>query len=379
MEKIYLDNNATTRTDPRVVEAMIPYFSENYGNPSSTLHQFGITAEVAVEKSIVGIAAFFSAKPSEVVITSGTTESINFAIKGIVEHFYPEKNHIVVSTIEHHATLEICKYLSERGVEVTYIGVNAEGYVDLEKLAESITAKTALVSIIAANNEIGTVQDISAISKIVREKGALLHLDFAQGTGRVGFDLSRGDADMMSFSAHKCHGPKGIGALLIREGLTKSIVPQILGGGQQNGLRGGTLNVPLIVGLYETLNILVESGNAENARIGKFQSMLLDGIISKNKDIELNGPKEGRLVTNLNFLMNGIDTNKLIRSLRTIAFSTGSACATKTNEPSHVLTAIGRSTKQARSSVRFGIGRFTTETEIEFAIEEINKAIKNSY
>ncbi len=379
MKIVYLDNNATTKPDPRVVAAMLPWFEEHYANASSVQNPFGLFASRAVEKARETIASFFGAKPNELVFTGGASESINTAIKGAVELTYPLKNHLIVSKIEHPSTLAVCKYLEKKGIQITYLDVDSEGYIDLEQLTAAITDRTALVSIIAANNEIGTIQDLDAITKIVKKRDCLLHLDFAQGNGRVELDLRTLMADLVSFSAHKSHGPKGIGALFIRESLQKGFPPLIHGGDQELGLRGGTLNVPLIVGFKETVTLLTKEKEVENQRMAFLNNALYEGICSNIKNVYLNGPLKRRLVTNCNVLLPDINANKLLRAVKNVAFSTASACATLSTKPSHVLLAIGRTREEAQSCFRFGVSRFTTPEEIQYAVEAIALAAKNSY
>ncbi len=356
--------------DPDVISAMVPYFDEYYGNPASDFHSFGIYAERSVEKAREDIARFYGAKLSEIVFTSGATESINTAIKGVVESFYPEKRHIVTTKIEHSAVLEICRYLETKGIEVTYLDVDSTGMVDPENVARSIRKDTTLVSLIAVNNEIGTIQSFEEIAEITRNKDCLFHLDFSQGTGRVEINLDKIAVDLVSFSAHKCHGPKGIGGLFIRENIQNQLRPLLHGGGQEGGLRGGTLNVPGIVGFAKAVSILAEFGIRENVRIEDLRNKLFYGICSNLNNVYLNGPQTKRLVTNLNLVFEGVDTDRFIGATKNIAFSSGSAC-TGSKKPSHVLLAIGRTVEQAKCSFRFGLSRFTTESEIEYAIDLI--------
>jgi cysteine desulfurase len=375
---VYLDNGATTRLDPRVLQAMHPYFEEHYGNASSVQNTFGKFAERSVERARAIIAGYFGATPGELYFTSGATESINTAIKSTVESFYPAKNHIIISAIEHPAVFSICRYLEAKGIRITVLPVDGEGFVDPDLLQNEITTATALVSLIAANNEIGTLQDIAQITTVVKEKGCLLHLDFAQATGKIPLNLKEMPIDLVSFSAHKVNGPKGIGALFVREGLTGNLPPLLHGGDQEKGLRGGTLNVPAIVGYGKAIDLLSGMDTEENHRMEALRNKLFYGLCSNLKNVYLNGPQTRRLFANLNVLLTGIQTTKFLQASGAIAFSTGSACATLRNEPSHVLLAIGRTKEEARSSFRFGVGRFTTGEDIDFAIDVLSEAAKKS-
>ncbi len=377
MMKIYLDNNATTRVDPDVLSAMMPYFDEHYGNPASGFHSLGIYAERSVEKAREEIARYYGAKPREIIFTSGATESINTAIKGTVESFYPGKRHIITSKIEHPAATAICSYLQTKGIDVTYLDVDSTGLVDPDIIAQSIRKDTALVSLLAVNNEIGTIQPMQEIARVTQDQGCLLHLDFSQGTGRVELNLENVGADFVSFSAHKCHGPKGIGALFIRENSRNKLQPFIHGGGQEGGFRGGTLNVPGIVGYGKAVSILSEIGKSESARIEALRNKLYFGICSNLNNVYLNGPQTNRLVTNLNIVLEGIDSGRFVGATKDVVFSSGAACA-GIGQASHVLLAIGRTIQQAKTSFRFGLSRFTTEAEIDYAIELIvREAVKN--
>jgi cysteine desulfurase len=357
---------------------MRPYFEEYYGNASSVQNSFGKYAERSVERARTGIASYFGAFPEELIFTSGATESINMAIKGAVESFFPQRNHIIVSQIEHPAVLAICRYLAEKGIRITYLPVDSEGFIDPDLLANEITRQTALVSIIAANNEIGTMQNLAVITKAVKERDCLLHFDFAQATGKMPLNLKELPVDLVSFSAHKINGPKGIGALFLRKSLSGGFPALIHGGKQERGLRGGTLNVPAIVGYGKAIELLSELQDEENRRMQELRDILFYGLCSNLQNVYLNGPQTNRLFANLNVLLPGIHTTKFLQSASAVAFSTGSACASGDAEPSHVLLAIGRTKAEARSSFRFGLGRFTTAEEIEYAIGILSDAAKKS-
>ncbi len=373
---IYLDYNATTPVDPRVLDAMLPYLREHFGNASSKSYTQGLIAAQAVENSRSRIAEFFNTNTQDVIFTSCATESINTAIKGTVEALYPDKNHIITSTIEHEATINVLKYLESKGIRVSYTPVNHEGFLDLNLLKDSITPQTGLISIIAANNEIGTIQDIQKLSEIAREKHVLLHLDFSQATGRVPLDLQKTPVDFVSFSGHKIYAPKGIGCLIINtESLPSTFVPLLHGGGQEKNLRGGTLNVPYIVALGKAIELINEDSADENKRIELLRDRFFDALCKHVTDVYINGPQKNRLSTNLNVLIRNVNSDTLMMNIRSIACSNTSACSSGSPEPSHVLLAIGRTVEEAKSSLRFGIGRFTTADEIETAVDTIAQAV----
>lgn len=374
---IYLDYNATTPVDPLVLEAMLPYFNEHFGNASSKSHTYGLYAAEAVEASRKTIADFFNAPAEEFYFTSGVTESINWVIKEIIEAQYPEKDHIITSTIEHPATTESINYLAAKGINASFIPVDNEGRLDLSALEKTVTPKTALITIIAANNEIGTIQDIDALAQIAARNNVPLHLDFAQATGKVQLDLQKTPVDFLSVSSHKIYGPKGIGVFYIRKGSAiPALIPFMHGGGQEKGLRGGTLNVPSIVGVGKAIGLLKEYGKTENSRLKDLRDRLYNGILHECKDVFLNGSIKDRIVNNLNLCFPGINADTLMMNLRTIACSSGSACATGRGEASHILRAIGRSIEEARSSVRFGVGRFSTPAEIDYVVNVITETVR---
>ncbi len=373
---IYLDYNATTPVDPRVLEAMLPYLQGHFGNPSSKSYTHGLIASQAVENSRNRIAAFFNTDSDNVIFTSCATESINTAIKGTVEALYPQKTHIITSTIEHEATINVFRYLESKGIQASYVPVNNEGYIDLDLLEASITPQTGLISIIAANNEIGTIQDIQKLSIIAQRNNVLLHLDFSQATGRVPLDLQKTPAAFISLAGHKIYAPKGIGCLIINKELVPaSFIPLLHGGGQEKNLRGGTLNVPYIVGLGKAIELINEDSADENKRIGLLRDRFFDGLRSNVTDVYINGPQMNRLSTNLNVLFRNVSSDTLMMNIRSIACSNTSACSSGSPEPSHVLLAIGRTVEEAKSSLRFGIGRFTTADEIDTAVDTIALAV----
>ncbi len=390
---IYLDNHSTTPVDPKVLNAMLPYYKEKFGNASSKNHSFGWETESAIENARKIIAGFISATPEEIVFTSGTTESINFAIKGIVESNLNKLNlnksnqkinHLITTKIEHSATLDVAHYLEKFGLNVIYLSVDKNGFINLDELKNSITNETLLVSIVWANNEIGVIQDIDEIANICSEKNVLLHCDAAQTIGKVKIDLQKTKIDLMSFSAHKIYGPKGIGALFIRKinpkigypSLREKITPLILGGGQERGLRSGTQNVPAIVGFGKAIEIMKNKFEEENQKLKFLRDKLLNGLLANINNTFVNGDLNKRLPNNLNICFEGISADNLIMNTREIAVSTSSACASESNRPSYVLKAIGLSDNQAKASIRFGIGRFNTEEEIDYVINKYVEKVK---
>jgi cysteine desulfurase len=373
---IYLDYNATTPVDPQVLDAMLPYLKEYFGNASSKSHTHGLIASQAVENSRNNIAEFFNTPVEDVIFTSGATESINTAIKGAVEALYPAKTHIITSTIEHEATFNVLRYLEGKGIQVSYIPVDSEGYIDLDMLQNAITPQTGLISIIAANNEIGTIQNLQKLSDICRERDVLLHLDFSQATGRVPLDLQATPAAFISFSGHKIYAPKGVGCLIMNNKITPaSFVPLLHGGGQEKNLRGGTLNVPYIVALGKAIELINEDSADENKRIELLRDRFFDGLCKNVTDVYINGPQMNRLSTNLNVLFRNVSSDTLMMNIRSIACSNTSACSSGSPEPSHVLLAIGRTVEEAKSSLRFGFGRFTTMDEVDTAVDTIAQAV----
>ncbi|MDY0272850.1 MAG: IscS subfamily cysteine desulfurase [Advenella sp.] len=371
---IYLDYSATTPVDPIVVEKMIPWLYEDFGNPASRSHAFGWEAEEAVEDARRQVAELVNADPREIVWTSGATESNNLAIKGAA-HFYAERGkHIITIKTEHKAVLDTTRELERQGFEVTYLGVQENGLVDLETLKAAIRPDTILISVMFVNNEIGVVQDIASIGELCREKGIIFHVDAAQAAGKVDIDLQTLKVDLMSFSAHKTYGPKGIGALYIRRKPRIRIEAQMHGGGHERGFRSGTLATHQIVGMGEAFHLAKLHMQAENERIRALRDRLWNGL-SEIEEVYLNGDMEQRVPHNLNVSFNYVEGESLIMAIKELAVSSGSACTSASLEPSYVLRALGRNDELAHSSIRFTIGRFTTEEEIDFAVELIKSRV----
>jgi cysteine desulfurase len=365
---IYMDNHATTPTDPRVVEAMLPYFTQVYGNAASRSHSFGWTAEKAVEQARAELGALIGASGKEIVWTSGATESDNLAIKGAAEFNRDRGNHIVTASIEHKAVLDTCKRLEKDGFEVTYLPVEKDGRVSPEAVKAAMTDKTIVVSIMLANNEIGTVNPIEEIGAVVKERGAIFHTDAVQGVGKIPFDVNRARADLVSISAHKMYGPKGIGALYVRRKPRVRITAQIDGGGHERGMRSGTLNVPAIVGFGKAAEICRTEMASEAERLTKLRERLLVGIQSQVSDTFVNGSLEHRLPGNMNISFAYVEGEAMLMGLKDVAVSSGSACTSASLEPSYVLRALGVGDELAHTSIRFGIGRFNTQAEVDYVI-----------
>jgi cysteine desulfurase len=366
---IYMDNMATTPVDPRVLAAMLPYFGTHFGNAASKTHAFGLAAADAVEKAREDVAELIGARAQEIVFTAGATEANNLAIKGAVQ-MVPPGAHIVTCAIEHKAVLECCHTLEQQGVEVTYLPVDRDGQIDLDQLAAAITPRTALISLMAANNEIGVLQPLAAIGRLARERGVLWHCDAAQAVGKVPLDVEALGIDLLSASGHKLYAPKGVGFLYVRSRKPRvRLQAQVEGGGQERGLRGGTLNVPGIVGLGRACQLGREEMSAEAARLVQMRRRLCAGLEAAIGPLVINGHVEEHLPGNLNVSFPGVDGTELLLGLREIALSSGAACSSRTGAPSHVLRAIGVSDDLARASLRFGLGRFNTMAEVEFAID----------
>ena len=376
---IYLDHHATTPLDPRVLEAMLPYFTNTFGNAASRTHEFGWQAEAAVEQAREGIAGFIGASsPKEITFTSGATESDNLAVKGAAEYYASRGKHVITTAIEHKAVLDSCKRLEKQGFQVTYVGVGSDGIVDPEEIRRAITDQTTLVSVMLANNEVGTVQPIEEIGKITRERGVLLHCDAVQGLGKTPFDVQKMNVDLASLTAHKIYGPKGVGALYVRRRKPRvRLVAQMDGGGHERGNRSGTLNVPGIVGFAKALEIYQQEGEAENARVLGLRQKLHTRVAEKLDLVTLNGHPSKRVPGNLNLSFAFVEGEALMMAIKEVAVSSGSACTSASLEPSYVLRAMGLDEDLAHSSIRFGIGRFNTEEEIDFVadlvIEKVNK------
>ncbi len=373
---IYLDYAATTPVDGRVAEAMMKYLTEEgeFGNAASRSHVYGWQAEEAVETARGQVAALVNADPREIVWTSGATESDNLAIKGAA-HFYRKKGrHLITCKTEHKAVLDSCRQLEREGYEITYLDPEANGLIDLEKLSQAMREDTLLVSLMHVNNEIGVIQDIGAIGELCREKGVLFHVDAAQSAGKVAIDLQRMQVDLMSFSAHKIYGPKGIGALYVRRKPRVRLEAQMHGGGHERGMRSGTLATHQIVGMGEAFRIAQEEMVEENARILQLRTQLWDGL-KDMEEVYINGDLEQRIAGNLNVSFNFVEGESLIMALKGIAVSSGSACTSASLEPSYVLRALGRSDELAHSSIRFSLGRYTTEADIEAAVALVKKAV----
>jgi cysteine desulfurase len=374
---VYMDNHATTAVDPRVLDAMLPYFTEKYGNAASRNHEFGWKAEEAVETARGQIARLIHASPREVVFTSGATESDNLAIKGVAEAHRAKGNHIITQATEHKAVLDTCKRLEKYGFEVTYLPVNKEGLVDLENLRRAITPKTILISVMHANNEIGVLQPIEEIGKIAKQKKVLFHVDAAQSVGKIPVDVEKSGVDLLSISAHKLYGPKGVGVLYVRRKDPRvELAPMIDGGGHERGLRSGTLNVPGIVGLGKACEICQKEMMEESERLRRLRDKLNDAITSRLDDTFLNGSMAHRLPNNLNLSFAGVEGDALLMGINDVAVSSGSACTTATLEPSHVLRALGVSEDLAHSSIRFGLGRFNTEEELDYVANRVVETVK---
>ncbi|MEM5872319.1 MAG: cysteine desulfurase NifS [Candidatus Aenigmatarchaeota archaeon] len=372
--RVYLDYAATTPLDPRVLNAMKPYFSKKFGN-SMSLHSFGLEAKEALENSRETVAKFMNAEPEEIIFTGSATESINFVLKGIAFANKDKGKHIITSSIEHHAVLEACRWLEKQGFNVTYLPVDKYGFVDLEKLESSIRNDTLLVSIMHANNEIGTIEPIEEIGKICKEKGVLFHTDAVQSFGKIPIDVNKMNIDLLSLSAHKFYGPKGVGATFIRKG-TK-IEPLLHGGGHEFGLRSSTENVAGIVGLAEAVRLRKKEMKSEAKKLTKLRDYLIKNVL-KIENSHLNGHPTKRLPNNANFWFAFIEGEALIAHLDSygIAASTGSACSSSSLEPSHVLTAIGLKHEEAHGSLRLSLGKYTTKTEINYTIKILPKVIE---
>lgn len=375
---IFMDNNSTTPVDPRVLEEMLPYFTLKFGNAASRSHRFGWEAEEAVEHARERIAALIGAKDTkEIVLTSGATESDNLALKGVAEFYGDKGNHVVTAVTEHKAVLDTCKRLEKQGCQVTYLPVGKEGRVDPDDVKKAITDKTILVSIMLANNEIGTVQPLEEIGKITRERGVLLHSDAVQGVGKVDFDVQKMNVDLASITAHKIYGPKGIGALYVRRSRPRvRLAAQMDGGGHERGMRSGTLPVALIVGFGKACEIMTNEGKAERSSLRALRDRLRDRIVGRLDEVYLNGSSDHGLPGNLNLSFNFVEGEGLMMAIKDVAVSSGSACTSASLEPSYVLRALGVGDELAHSSIRFGLGRFNTQEEVDYVADLVVEKVR---
>ncbi len=375
---IYLDHHATTPLDPRVLKAMLPYFQEKFGNPASRTHVLGAEAGNAVDRARQQIARLIHAEPREIIFTSGATESNNLALKGAAQAYREKGNHIITVMTEHKSVLDPCRRLETQGFQITCLRVGKDGLLDLRDLESAITSATILISVMFANNEIGVIQPVAQIAKLARDKNILFHCDAAQAVGKIPVDVKAVGADLLSFSAHKLNGPKGVGALYIRKDSRQvRLVPWMDGGGHEVGMRSGTLNVPGIAGLGQACEISLREMKKESKRTEGLRNRLREGILKKTGGSFVNGNQEHRLPNNLNISFEGVSADKLIGAMKGIAVSSGSACLSTSPEPSYVLKAIGLTPEQANSSVRFGLGRFTTQNEIDRTIEIVTRSVRN--
>jgi len=366
---IYMDNHATTPVDPRVLDAMLPYFTQTFGNAASRNHSFGWNAEEAVDHSREQVAALIHADPKEIVFTSGATESDNLAIKGVAEMYKDKGDHIITSVIEHKAVLDTCKRLEKNGYRVTYLPVDDMGLVRLEDLQEAIEEKTILISLMYANNEIGVINAIAEIGRVAHERGVLFHTDAVQGVGKVPVDVQAMNIDLLSLTAHKIYGPKGVGALYVRKkGPRVRLTPQMDGGGHERGMRSGTLNVPGIVGLGKACEICHKEMPEEASRLTYLRDKMIREITSALPDTYLNGHPTQRLPHNVNLSFAYVEGESLLMGLKEVALSSGSACTSASLEPSYVLKSLGVGDELAHSSIRYGLGRFNTEEEVDYVI-----------
>ena len=374
---IYMDNHATTRVDPRVFEAMTPYFNDVFGNAASRNHSFGWQAEEAVERARKQIADLVGATSKEIIFTSGATESDNLALKGVAEMYAEKGNHIITAATEHKAILDTCKRLEKEGLRVTYLPVKADGLIDLDMLQEAITDKTILISIMYANNEIGVLQPVAEIGKIAKSKGVLFHTDATQAVGKVPVNVIKDNIDLASISGHKMYGPKGVGALYVRRKSPRvQITAQMDGGGHERGMRSGTLNVPGIVGLGEACALCHQGMAEESKRLSHLRDKLKDRLMTELDEVFVNGSLEHRLPNNLNLSFAYVEGESLLMGINDIAVSSGSACTSATLEPSYVLKALGAGDDLAHSSIRFGLGRFNTEEEVDYVAQKVIDVVK---
>ncbi len=372
---IYLDYQSTTPCDPRVVEKMMPYFTEVYGNPHSRNHKFGWDSEDAVEKSRVQVASIIGASAKEIVFTSGATESNNLAIKGTLDFYGKAKDHIITCTTEHKCVLDTCRILEQKGFKVTYLPVQKNGLIDLNKLEEAITDRTLLVSIMAVHNEIGVIQPLKEIGALCRKRGVFFHTDAAQAVGKIPLNVDEMNIDLMSISGHKLYGPKGIGALYIRRKPRVRVLAQINGGGQERGMRSGTLSPALCIGIGSACEIAQQEMDQENQRLTEFKNHFYNKLMEALPQVYLNGDLQHRIPGNLNLSFAHVEGEGLMMGIKELAVSSGSACTSASLEPSYVLKALGVGEELAHTSLRIGFGRFTTKEEVDFAADKIIKAV----
>ena len=374
---VYMDYHATTPVDPRVLDAMSPFFTEHFGNPASRQHHFGWVAEEAVDSSRSSIARMLNAEPREIVFTSGATESNNLALKGAAEGYKKKGQHVVTCATEHRSVLDVCKNLAKRGYDITVLSTDEYGIIDRGELSKALSDKTILVSVMIANNEIGTIQNVAEIGRICKEHGVLYHTDATQAVGKIPIDVQEMNIDMLSLSGHKFYGPKGIGALYIRnKGPRVSLIQQIDGGGHERGLRSGTLNVPSIVGLAKALELCTESMDEETNRIRKLRDRLQEVLFNAIDDVCLNGHPVQRLANNLNISFLDVEDNALMMGMKDVAVSSGSACSSAEPVPSHVLRALRLGKERENSAIRFGLGRWTTEEEVDYTAARVIETVR---
>jgi len=367
---LYLDGAATTRVDPRVLDAMLPYFVGQYGNPHSRTHMYGWETEDAIEEARAKIASLINADPKEIIFTSGATESNNLAIKGVANFYSGKKKHIITTQTDHKCVLDSCRQLEQKGFEVTYLPVQSNGLIDLKELEGAIRKDTAIVSVMAVNNEIGVVQPVQEIGAICRKHKVFFHTDAAQAVGKIPVDVNDMNIDLMSISGHKLYGPKGIGAIYIRRRPRVRVEPIINGGGQERGLRSGTLAPPLVIGFGKACEIAQQDMESDLAHATNLSERLINGIMSRVENVQFNGDKDKRYPGIVNISFEYVEGESLLMGLKDLAISSGSACTSASLEPSYVLRALGLEDEMAHTSLRFGIGRFTTKEEIDYAIEE---------
>ncbi len=374
---LYMDNHATTPVDPRVLDAMLPYFGDRFGNAASRNHKFGWDAEEAIDRARAQVAALINASPKEIIFTSGATESDNLALKGVAEMYSQKGNHIITCVTEHKAILDSAKHLEKNGVRITFLPVDNDGLIDLNELTETITDKTILISIMTVNNEVGVVQDIKEIGRIAREHGVLFHTDAVQAAGKIPFDVNEMNVDIASFSAHKMYGPKGVGAIYVRRRKPRVLLSPIMdGGGHERGMRSGTLNVPGIVAFGKAAEIAREELAEESERIFGLRERLRKRLEANLDEVFINGDLERRVPGNLNMSFAYVEGESLLMGIEDIAVSSGSACTSASLEPSYVLKALGVGEDLAHTSIRFGIGRFNTEDEVDYVADRVVETVK---